>query len=560
MAALIAAACGDDGGGGASSSGNASTTAAPATTLGKPKGGTFKFAAEQEPTDLNRVSTDGNAAWSKYIMFHVWPNVDIVDASGAHIINKEFVTSAEVKTKSPQVVEYKIDPKAVWSDGSLITWEDFEYTWKTQSGKSVSATEKDDKGSPKQLYTFASQNGYKDIQSVAKGADDRTVVVTYATPYADWQGLFSPVLPKKGITAAGGGDDVKGFNTAFKTENFKPETLLSGGPYTVKTWNRKQNLVLARNDKYWGTPGQYDEIVFPFITDATQQPAAFNNKEIDGGFPQGQIDLVKQIQSLAGGGNEVGFGTFWEHVDFNCKSTALADVKVRQAIAKAIDRDSIVAALPKQVSPKAQVLNNRIYKPGQSDYVDNGKDYAKVDTAGADKLLQDAGYAKGTDGIYAKGGQKLTVRLIYRAPNPRRKDTADLLQGMLKKAGIDMTIDALPDFRKLTAGDFDLALFGWTGGTTLSSTESIYVPNGAQDYGKCGVQATQDLYAKANVELDAKARATVMNSVDAELWKQMHSVPLFQVPEVIFFRSSTKNVVYNGFDGPTQNAVAWVAS
>ncbi len=80
-------------------------------------------------------------------------------------------------------------------------------------------------------YQAASDNGYKDICSVEAGADDHQVVITFGTPYADWQSLFAPILPHHAFVAAGGGDDAKGFNEGFKVETVDLANVPSAGPY-----------------------------------------------------------------------------------------------------------------------------------------------------------------------------------------------------------------------------------------------------------------------------------------------------------------------------------------
>jgi ABC-type transport system substrate-binding protein len=123
-------------------------------------------------------------------------------------------------------------------------------------------------------------------------------------------------------------------------------------------------MTLTRNESYYGTPGVLDEIVIPWITDATQQPAAMENGEADVIFPQAQLDLVEQTEGIQGIETFIGFGTFWEHMDFNFENTFLAELEVRQAIGLGVDREDIVARLVDPFDDSAEVLNNRIFFPG----------------------------------------------------------------------------------------------------------------------------------------------------------------------------------------------------
>jgi peptide/nickel transport system substrate-binding protein len=537
--ALVAAACGGNGG---SDSGGSSDT----TTADQKAGGTVLFAAEQEPTSLNWLTSADNAAWTSYIMGQVWPGVQYSKPDGTITTNENLVTSVELTNKSPQTVVYKIDPKAVWSDGTPITVEDFKFYAEAQSGKDEN-------------YDPAGTTGYEDIQSIVGSDNGKTVTVTFTKPFADWKALFDYIFPAHYFKAKGGGDPVKGWVEGFKVENLGDLSgFVSGGAYTVTEYKTGQSMTLSKNAKYWGEEGLLDKAVFPFITDGTQQPAALENKEADVIFPQAQLDLVQQVKNITGIKSTVGFGTFWEHMDMNFTNKHLGDLKVRQALAKALDRSEIVTRLPGQFSDKAQVLDNRIYFPGSKNYEPHGKaDYGKRDLAAAKKLLTDAGYTTGADGIAAKGGDKLSLKLVWRDPNPRRQQTAQLVQSQLKEAGFDIVLSPQPDFTFLEAGAFDIALFGWTGGTVLSSNTSIYVAGGGQNYSKNEDPVIKELFDKANVELDDAKRAGLMNDVDKQLWKDLPTIPLFQVPEFLASRETVVGPTYNGYQGPAWNLPKW---
>jgi peptide/nickel transport system substrate-binding protein len=539
--AMLAAACGgsDDGGETEEGSGQEETA-----TEDKKTGGTVVLAAEQEPESLNWLTSTHNTAWGNYIMQFVWPGTWNASPDGEKFTNEELVESVELTSEDPQTVVYKINPDAVWSDDKPVTADDFIFTWEAQNGKDPA-------------YDAAGTTGYEDIESVVGSDNGKTVTVKFAKKFADWEALFDFILPVHAFTAAGGGDKVKGFATGFVTQTYQVANFVSGGPFTVTELKPGESMTLSRNEKYYGEKPFLDKIVIPFITDATQQPAALENNEADVAFPQAQIDLVQQLQNIQGVTADIGFGTFWEHLDFNLLNQHLAVKEVRQAVAKAIDREQVVERLPKQVSDKAEVLNNRIYKPGQEDYEDHGKGYEKRDLAGAAKLLEGAGYAKGADGIYAKGGNKLTLRIVWRDPNPRRQQTAQLLQSQLKEAGIDAQLSPQPDFLWLEPGNFDIALFGWTGGTVLSSTTSIYETEGGQNHASHSNPKIDQLFDQANEELDADKRADLMNQIDEILWEDLPTLPMFQVPEVLAYRDTIDGPEYNGFIGPTWNANTW---
>ncbi|MEE3571778.1 ABC transporter substrate-binding protein, partial [Pseudomonas aeruginosa] len=116
----------------------------------------------------------------------------------------------------------------------------------------------------------------------------------------------------------------------------------------------------------------------------------------------------------------------------NESTPKLADVNVRQAISKAINRDEITTTLltPNDVDAKSPLSSSTPY------FADLGSDLT-FDLPGAQKLLDDDGWAVGSDGIRSKDGQKLSFLVTYwQAP----KEILELVQQQLKKAGIDLQL------------------------------------------------------------------------------------------------------------------------
>ena len=144
---------------------------------------------------------------------------------------------------------------------------------------------------------------------------------------------------------------------------------------------------LERNPKWWGEPAKVSKIVFQQVPDATQQPAALQNGEVDVITPQPNVDLLAQIKAIEGVNVQLAAGTVYEHYDLNLKNEHLKSLKVRQAIAACLNRDEIVQTLYRSVDPDAKVLNNRIFMPNSPYYKDGSGKFANQDIALAKSLL-----------------------------------------------------------------------------------------------------------------------------------------------------------------------------
>ena len=165
---------------------------------------------------------------------------------------------------------------------------------------------------------------------------------------------------------------------------------------------------------------------------------------------------------------------------------------MRQAIAYGLDREELVARTVKQFDDRAEVLNNRIWLNNQPEYEDNAGEYATADKETATKTLEDAGYTKGSDGIYEKDGKRLSFRISTTGGNQLREDTEEVIQDQLKQIGIDIKIANVegsavfdlffPESGDFADADYDIALFAWVGTPfTASSNQSLFIPGGGQN-------------------------------------------------------------------------------
>jgi peptide/nickel transport system substrate-binding protein len=424
---------------------------------------------------------------------------------------------------------------ATWSDGTPITADDFRFMWEAQSDPEGDAAP-------------AGTQGYEEIESIEDADDGKTVTITYSRPYADWDALFDYIYPRHYFEEEGDGDPLAAFGGGFPLESLPSLPMVSGGPFQLTEYSPGSSMILERNDEYWAEPAGPDRIIGVFLTDAAQYPQAIENDEFDVGYPQAQLDLVQQLEQLQAVSTEIGFGTFWEHIDFNLENEQLAVPEVRQAIALAVDREDIVETITRQFSDEAQVLNNRIYFPDQDDYVDNSGEYGQADPDRARQMLEELGCDDGD----------ISVRLVWRDPNPRRQQTAEIIQDQLSQVGIDVRLDPQDDFLFLEEGNFDIALFGWTGGTSLGANTSLYATGQGQNLANYSNEQVDELLADAEVELDEAERADLYNEVDEILWEDLPTIPLFQNPDVLTWQdAAVAGPSYNGFGGPTWNMAGW---
>ena len=531
--ALVAAACG--GGGGGSGSGK------PATK----QGGTLNYGADQEPTGFNNNTSKDNGTSVANVMINVLPQAFHLTPDFKVAMNTDLLDSAEQTSSQPQTIVYKIKQNAVWSDGTPVSADDFIYLWKNLNG-----TIKNN--------DVASTTGYDQVQSVTGSDNGKTVTVVFKEPFSDWRSLFCSgnfILPAHYVSKQPGG-----WNTGLDKN---PQNIPSAGPFKVQNYTPGQSLTLVRNDQYFGKKASLDSIVFRFLPESTTQPAALQNNEVDMIYPQPQLDMVQQVKALPDVSNQINLGPTFEHLDFNFKNQFLSDVAVRKAIATGINVDELVKRTVGQFASQVKPLGNRLWMPFQQPYQDHFGQYGKGDVAGAQKLLDAAGYTKGSDGIYTKGGKKISVRFSTTAGNKLRETQGELFQAQMKQVGIDIKIanldsqklfgDALPN------GNFDIADFAWVGGPfAVSGNRDIYRTGAGSNYGQYANSKVDQMFAQAMAEFDANKAADLLNQIDQIITDDMATIPLYNKPTFLAFRNTFVNVSDNATqDGPFWNSSTW---
>ena len=503
------------------------------------QGGTVTFAGGGDPTGFNSNTSKDNGPEVQNVIANVYPSVFRTHPDLRPHLDTELMDGAELTAEQPQTVTYRIRDDAVWSDRTPITADDFVYFWEQQNG-----TIKDN--------DVASTTGYQDIESVTGSAGGKTVTVQFERPFADWQTLFSNLLPSHYVRQQPGG-----WNTGLDR---RPERIPSGGPFRIARHDRDTSVTLERNPRYWGRPAHLDRIVMRVLPDAEAQANAMVNGEVDVIYPRPQVDLVRRVQGLPGVGDQVQFGLSFEHLTFNLSHPILKDLAVREAIALAIDRQQLLERTVGLFSDRAQVLGNRIWMVGQLGYQDHSGGYGRGDVQAATARLERAGWVEGAGGVRVKNGRKLLLRYNTTAGDFTRNRGGELLQDQLAKIGVDLELrpsDAL--FDQVPNGGFDIAGFSWVGGPfAVSGSRDIYVTGGGGNWGRFSDPEVDALFKQATAELDPARSTELANQIDRKLWEGLPSIPLYQRPTFLAWRETLRNVMENpSLEGPLWNAESW---
>ncbi|QYA96608.1 ABC transporter family substrate-binding protein [Streptomyces anulatus] len=405
---------------------------APAARQAVSDGSTVNWAVDALPATFNAFQADADSATTR-ITGALLPTLFPMDASGQPKLNPDYLESAKIIEREPkQVVLYKLNQQAVWSDGREIGAPDFVAQWRALRGKDSA-------------FWTARNSGYERIEKIERGADDLQVRVTYAKPYADWRSLFSPLYPKE-IT---GSPDA--FNDGART------TLKNtAGPFVLRSVSKaKGTVTLARSPRWWGDKAKLDTLVFRTVAagdrtqalaDGTVDVADIDASTADrialarrdrgnngqplahgpgsGTTPAGALrswalahgsdEEAAEIAQAAREKNRKAVVAYtaeqkalrdfavrkslepaYTQLALNGESGPLADDRVRRAVARALDREELARTVLGPLGLPAEPLGSHLALAGQPGYKDGSGALGDQNTKEAQALLADAGWTRG---------------------------------------------------------------------------------------------------------------------------------------------------------------------
>ncbi|MGC0420404.1 ABC transporter substrate-binding protein [Embleya sp. AB8] len=442
--ALLAGACNGAGGDPAANSAEA----------GPPKaGGTLTFALATDPTCLDPQQYGLNASLNVGRQL-----VDsLTDQDGrTGEIKPWLATSWEVDPQATHFT-FHLRPGATFSDGTPV------------DGAAVKAN-LDGVVALGAKATIASSylTGYRGTTVL----DPTTVRVEFAAPSAQFLqatstmslGLLSPATLAKTAEQRCQGD------------------LVGSGPFTLRAYKANQSVELAKRAGYgWGSslfahPGEayLDRLVFKIVPESGVRA---------GSLESGQVDAISDVQPQ----DEARFATGYTvltrpnpgvvfNLQANVSRPILNEEPVRRAIQKAVNRPELAQTV---LTPKYRAATSPLASvtPG---YVDLSAQLGH-DPEGAKRLLEEAGWRVGSDGVRVKDGRRLSVDVIFVPAFNASQSVLELVQQQLRKVGVELRL------RKLAAGeqnqvqnaaDYDFAYYNVTRADpdilrTLFSTKTV---------------------------------------------------------------------------------------
>jgi len=416
-----------------------------------------------EPSDRSRASNPSQskgvvaAATSDAVSFHPYQVSDTASREYQGLVYGGGLTEndpqdpskyrgyfAESWTAADDQVTYTftLRPDLVWSDGQPLTAFDFRWTYEQASN-------------PANRWPYISN--LEHVESY-DAIDARTIVVKLKEPLAvglEMADAIAPPLPRHIW-------EKLDWNDSERNSEINRPTV-GAGPFKLQDWQRDAQISFVANDRFFKGRPKLDTYTIRIAGNPTIAFEWLRSGEVDRYAFQPdkyaeakRLDNVNVYEWWPATGN-------WGYIGYNLRRPLVQDVKVRQALAYAVDRNVIIDKVMEglaQPTYSAYGPTCWCYNPDVPH-----RDY---DLARARQILDDAGWRPGPDGIRVKDGQKLQLRLMY-GPNTNRvrEKIATIVQDSFKQIGVGIEIQTLEWSAYLSAlrtppFDWDMNVGGWS--------------------------------------------------------------------------------------------------
>ena len=496
------------------------------------KGGTLYLRELSNPKVLNPLLiTDVEYSERLFWIFARLYEKDYESGQYFPLLAEKIDVSKDYKT-----VAYTIRKEAVWEDGTPVTSDDAEFTFKMLMDPKVEAA-------PLRTY-FEGYHFVKVDDHTFKFLIDKPNVMSIEEINEDFK-----IIQKKQY------DGVADFNKAKGI--IAP---IGSGAYKVKSFSRDEKLVLERNKDWWGykVPGfknqyNFDEIVIRIIPDSALAYEKLIKGDIDlllmnaetygskvKGIDQDKFGKDSSTDKAVWAGHmKTSAPAQWTYIAWNEKRPMFASKKTRQALGHLIDYDEIINKVYygeaiRCVSPfGSSTPNSAPDQKSKAFKFDLKKGLAMLAEDGWSDLDHDNTLAKMFDGKKVK----FEFTLRYNSENPMRSKISQIVKEQFKKAGIIVNVQAI-EFNSLMDTidnrDVDAFVMGWGGGNLNSDSKQIWHSKSWENKGSNFVAYSNPdvdkLIDQASAELNAAKHFKLNQKIGAMIYDDQPYAFLLEVP------------------------------
>ena len=469
----------------------------------KPEADTLVMIIESSPTNLDpRMGIDGPSERIDGLLFE-----NLVARDEYLSVKPELAERWE--TPDPKTYIFHLHADVKFCNGQPLTSRDVKWSFDSLLQGKLRSTKS-------ATYRFVDH---------IDAPDARTVVFHLKEPWAAL--LWNVASPGMGVVPYGSGEEIS-------------RDPIGSGPFRFVSAEQDKEVVIERNDGYWGEKARLMRVRFAVIPDANTRALELRKGSADVEANSLTPDMEFTLEKDANLGVIRGPGTRLGYMAFNLRDPILKDVRVRQAIAHAIDRRLLVHYLWRDSARLAA----SVLPPESWAYYGEVKIYP-FDPAKARQLLDDAGYAE-------KNGVRFHLTMKTSTEESSRAMAA-VFQQQLREVGISLDIRSFEPatfLSDVTHGEFQVYSLRWLGANEdpdffeYAFHSARIIPNGAnrQYYSNPRVDALID---KARTEIDRNARKQDYAAIQQILAEDLPYVDLWYFDNVMVYSKRVQNLQLN---------------
>lgn len=473
-----------------------------------------------------------------YVLLQIHDVLARTDATG-----KATPRLAERWERSPDGKTYTVRLRqAKFQDGRPITAEDVKFSYEFYLHPQFPVT------APGLFQIEGAQDVKQGRAREARGitvVDPRTVRFTLTSRYAFFidqiLGANNYIMPKHAL---------EGADVARILEHPYARRPIGAGPYRLAEWRDRESMVFEAFPDYWAGRPNVDRVILRLVPEPATVMAEVRAGNIDAGqvlpdeFENFQRD--QRLQTLRMPGDV----SFW--FSFNHRHPFFSDVRVRQAIYHALDRDAMVRVLQKGFG---RVVNSPIH-PSLWQYNPSVQGYAH-DPARARTLLSEAGFTPGPGGVLQRDGRPFRVRYTFLSEK-RYQDQGLMIQQFLRQVGIEIMLEPLE------RGDFFGRFFTLANSANIEMVgiawfNLLFPPQGELEGNFTSAGAFARLVGYSSPEIDAllqQAAGAPERGTLKTIYFRVQEIILRDVPRVMTFRPDELWAVQKRVGMPKVNSLA----
>lgn len=335
------------------------------------------------------------------------------------------------------------------------------------------------------------------------------------------------------------------------------------GPFKFVSWTENAEIVVEKNEEYNWAPSYVenqgapylDKLTFKIIPEEATRIGSVQSGQVLAAEtvpPQNIVALENDPENHLLKANTLGLPYT---LFFNQREEPWNDVNVRRAVFQAVDVDAIVETLYMGTYDRAWSP----LSPGILGYDKSLENSWETDIAAANKLLDEAGYKIGEDGIREKDGEKLTLNYVDASPNrEKRNDIAVIVQQQLKEVGIAVEVNITPDYRTVIYENSEYDLYGNSMvNSDPNALRGIYhTPEASRVLASLvgGYDERLDkLLEQGTVESDPAKREEIYKEAQHIIIDQAMIIPIYVFPYTVAASNKVDGIVFDTLGYPLFN-------